>query len=1024
MGIMDTISQKESLKMCSVSSGGCHSDGRFENFAAASKNVASHSSSSAPPKFKRRKVSAKRDFPPGCGRNVVPIPRSSEQVACLGGTVQKEMNMDVSSAFQKQLCENGSKSQDMEVEMLPQPNHSASNMEMPVSMSVDLETAKGLVCEVSDVLKDLHQVDAAAAVVNIKPKKIFPKRKVSARRDFPLYCGRNAPPLPEEERMRVMSLRENKSLEKEDGVVANDLRIEEKQVTEIAQDGGVATEDRMAGDFVELTGDLLFGQIIYKITSEIQELASKEMEEQGALGACSGKGIDQGEKRIHFSETNQSEFANKATVVAESQNADPRGVEENRTQDIVLYEGENAERDGGLKDTMVRDIGPEEKLFLLSSFKDRSSEGNHDSSKTDVDRLVVLGLTAASNCPWRQRQLSGNSEVPGDSNGREGKEHNFTPPKQNKSAKQVVKTAAESSKGKGKKLPFVIAPLPVSMVGPIIKIDEETSAEKNPSPTGSGSGQLALQNKNNSVQRDRKLKYNAKRRSYDVSLPPCPISSSGGDSHDRSKVRETLRLFNAICRKLLQEEESGVKKQEEGSKRGRIDCQAAKILRDNKKYVNTGKQIIGPVPGVEVGDEFQYFTELNIVGLHRQSQSGIDFVKLGRKTLATSIVASGGYEDDLDTSDVLSYMGQGGNVIQKDKPPEDQKLERGNLALANSKIERNDVRVIRGESSKSSRRYVYDGLYVVEDYKQEPGPHGKLVYKFKLVRKPGQPELASRQLIKSKKSKVREGLCVDDISLGKERMPICAINTVDDEKPPEFEYITSIIYPDWYSLVPPQVCDCIKGCSELKKCLCVMKNRGEIPYNHSGAIVEAKPLVYECGPACKCPPSCHNRVSQHGIKFRLEVFKTESRGWGVRSLNSIPSGSFICEYIGELLEEREAEARTGNDEYLFDIGNNYNDTSLWGELATLMPDAPSSSSQVVEGSGFTIDAAQKGNVGRFINHSCSPNLYAQNVLYDHDDKRIPHIMLFAAENIPPLQELTYHYNYMLDQVFDASGGVG
>ena len=67
------------------------------------------------------------------------------------------------------------------------------------------------------------------------------------------------------------------------------------------------------------------------------------------------------------------------------------------------------------------------------------------------------------------------------------------------------------------------------------------------------------------------------------------------------------------------------------------------------------------------------------------------------------------------------------------------------------------------------------------------------------------------------------------------------------------------------------------------KCACVAKNGGELPYNHNGAIVQAKPLVYECRPSCKCPPSCYNRVSQQGTKFQLEIFKTEARGWGVRS---------------------------------------------------------------------------------------------------------------------------------------------
>lgn len=160
-------------------------------------------------------------------------------------------------------------------------------------------------------------------------------------------------------------------------------------------------------------------------------------------------------------------------------------------------------------------------------------------------------------------------------------------------------------------------------------------------------------------------------------------------------------------------------------------------------------------------------------------------------------------------------------------------------------------------------------------------------------------------------------------------------------------------------------------------------------------------------------------MSQHGIKIPLEIFKTGKTGWGVRSLSSISSGSFICEYAGELLQDKEAEQKQ-NDEYLFDIGRNYNDEDLWKGLPSIPGlESSSSTSETMDGdTGFTIDAAKCGNVGRFINHGCSPNLYAQNVLWDHDDKRMPHIMFFAAENIRPLQELTYHYNYTIGQVRD------
>ncbi|CAL1401719.1 unnamed protein product [Linum trigynum] len=480
-----------------------------------------------------------------------------------------------------------------------------------------------------------------------------------------------------------------------------------------------------------------------------------------------------------------------------------------------------------------------------------------------------------------------------------------------------------------------------------------------------------------------------------VNLTPFGTTTSKGSNSARKKVREVLRLFHIICRKLVHEAEINPSQRKNLK---RVDCIAAKELKNRGMCLNEGQRIIGAFPGVEVGDEFLYRMELNIIGFHRQTQAGIDCMQQGQDLLAVSIVASGGYEDNLDSSDILDYTGHGGKT--KDKEAEDQKLEKGNLALKNSIKAKNPVRVIRAEM-KMSKVYVYDGLYTVEKYWQEPGPHGKLVFKFRMVRVPGQPELAWKQVKKSKKSKVREDLCVGDISQGKELIPICAVNTIDDEKPPAFKYITRMIYPK--NLTPPSGCNCRNGCTESGSCSCVAKNDDHIPYNHNGAIVEAKDLVYECGPSCKCPPSCFNRASQHGIKFQLEIFKTHSRGWGVRSLNSISSGSFICEYVGELLEDNEAERRT-NDEYLFDIGGH-------------------SDEEDAQDSNFTIDAAEFGNVGRFINHSCSPNLYAQNVLYDHGNRKIPHIMFFAAENIPPLRELTYHYNYQIDQVCDSHGNI-
>ncbi|KAF7148551.1 hypothetical protein RHSIM_Rhsim03G0159500 [Rhododendron simsii] len=482
----------------------------------------------------------------------------------------------------------------------------------------------------------------------------------------------------------------------------------------------------------------------------------------------------------------------------------------------------------------------------------------------------------------------------------------------------------------------------------------------------------------------------------DLSVVPCVKIN---EDVTPSKVREVLNLFQETFKMLSNDDRAQAKGKRKTS--WQFSLEAAELLKEQQKCVNT-KKLSGPVPGVEIGDEFQFRAELVVIGLHRQLQAGIDYMEENGIKLATSIVQSGRYGNDAgEFPDVLIYSGQGGNPNIVDKPPEDQKLARGNLALKNSMDAGLPVRVILNTTRRLQTTYTYYGLYTVTQCRQERGDYGKLVYKFVLHRLAGQPVVNGAHVGMPKKSKVLKLPCVvaDDVSQGKEEKPVRAVNFVDDEKLPPFHYVTNVIYPEWYESTHfvPRGCDCINGCLGFEKCPCTAVYGGDIPFTSEDAIVRRKPLIYECGPSCKCPPSCQNRVSQNGIRYHLEIFKTEKMGWGVRSRDFIQSGSFVCEYTGELLREQEAEERVGNDEYLFDIGKN--------------------------GSGFTIDAARFGNVGRFINHSCSPNLYAQNVLYEHDDKRMPHIMFFAAKNIRPLRELTNDYNYKVDRVRDGNGDI-
>ena len=56
---------------------------------------------------------------------------------------------------------------------------------------------------------------------------------------------------------------------------------------------------------------------------------------------------------------------------------------------------------------------------------------------------------------------------------------------------------------------------------------------------------------------------------------------------------------------------------------------------------------------------------------------------------------------------------------------------------------------------------------------------------------------------------------------------------------------------------------------------------------------------------------------QHGISARLQVFRVYGMGWGIRASQNIPKGTFICEYVGEIISDSEAETR--EDSYLFDL---------------------------------------------------------------------------------------------------------
>ncbi|KAI3857244.1 hypothetical protein MKW92_032649 [Papaver armeniacum] len=128
------------------------------------------------------------------------------------------------------------------------------------------------------------------------------------------------------------------------------------------------------------------------------------------------------------------------------------------------------------------------------------------------------------------------------------------------------------------------------------------------------------------------------------------------------------------------------------------------------------------------------------------------------------------------------------------------------------------------------------------------------------------------------------------------------------------------------------------------------------PYDEDGRIIlkEIYP-VYECNSKCGCDKNCRNKIFQNGVKVKLEIFKTEIKGWAVRTGEAISRGTFVCEYTGEVLKDQEATKRYDKEgcSYLYHI-NSHIDVM----------------SELVEGGivSHVIDATRYGNGSRFINH--------------------------------------------------------
>ncbi|KAL7086177.1 hypothetical protein ACP275_14G323400 [Erythranthe tilingii] len=143
---------------------------------------------------------------------------------------------------------------------------------------------------------------------------------------------------------------------------------------------------------------------------------------------------------------------------------------------------------------------------------------------------------------------------------------------------------------------------------------------------------------------------------------------------------------------------------------------------------------------------------------------------------------------------------------------------------------------------------------------------------------------------------------------------------------------------------------------------------------------------------CPCGEFCSNQQFQKRKYAKLKWFRCGKKGFGLQSLENVSEGQFLIEYVGEVLDIHAYEAR--QREYALHGHKHFYFMTLNG-------------SEV-------IDACAKGNLGRYINHSCDPNCRTEKWMVNGEVC----VGLFAVRNIKKGEEVTFDYNYV--RVFGAA----
>ncbi|GMH67623.1 hypothetical protein TrRE_jg7010 [Triparma retinervis] len=182
--------------------------------------------------------------------------------------------------------------------------------------------------------------------------------------------------------------------------------------------------------------------------------------------------------------------------------------------------------------------------------------------------------------------------------------------------------------------------------------------------------------------------------------------------------------------------------------------------------------------------------------------------------------------------------------------------------------------------------------------------------------------------------------------------------------PQGFYVLTPLTLMDGTTVVRAERCQCITGSCSDNGCS-----------NYA--------MMEECGASCQRGKECRNNRITKKHWAPLIIVPTPNKGHGLFARKEIPKASFIIEYCGEVIGEKDLSDRF---------------RSYKGERMLYIL-------QLTK--GVYIDARKKGGAARFINHSCEPNC-----TMDKWKVRGGYRMcVMATRLIPEGAELTFDYQW-------------